>query len=271
MSEPRGRGTWLLVRFLVVAVLACAFVGAVAPAAGAVERRPLRDPGRRLARPRAGDARRAARPARAARRRPRPLQPALGPDRGGRVASRPGRTATPCSRACGARHPRRRRPRRVAALGERGPDAELRARRGVVRRLRARRRHALPLGEAMARSGTSRTRSAGCARRPPRVYVRQLLNPAYARDPRGDPARQGGGRRHGAARFVGRRLAGRLDPRHARAPGRASTPTRTIRTRRAPARRRSPAGAATARRSRWRRSSACSPRSAARSGRSGSG
>ena len=103
------------------------------------------------------------------------------------------------------------------------------------------------------------------------VYVRQILNPAYARHPLGHPARQGGRRRHGAARLGRRRLSGRLDPRDARAPGPASTPTRTTRIRRAPARRRSRAGAATARRSRWRRSSGSSPRSTARSGRSGSG
>ena len=35
MSERRGRGTWPFVRFVLVAVLACALVGAVAPAAGA--------------------------------------------------------------------------------------------------------------------------------------------------------------------------------------------------------------------------------------------
>ena len=35
MSDARGRGTWLLVRILVATVLACALLGAVAPAAGA--------------------------------------------------------------------------------------------------------------------------------------------------------------------------------------------------------------------------------------------
>ena len=75
------------------------------------------------------------------------------------------------------------------------------------------------------------------------VYVRQLLNPAYAAIHAVIPRRQGGGRRHRPARIDRRCLTGRLDPRDAERAAPASTRTRTIRIPRAPARRRSPAGA----------------------------
>ena len=114
-----------------------------------VAERPLRGPGRRVARPRQRHARRAARPPRAARRRRRALQPALGPDR-----ARAGRVRLGGQRRCSGpprpRHPRRRRDRRLARVGERRQGEGLRARRVLVRGLRPRRRLALPLGAAVA-------------------------------------------------------------------------------------------------------------------------
>ena len=137
-------------RFFVVAVLACALVGARCPRGRGLQQRPLRHPGRRLARPRApGTLERAAGPARAPRRRARALQPALGPDRGRRADEPDWEDSDAVLEGLhDARHPRRRRPRRLAALGERGQDAELRTGRG----------HRSPTSRAPPRRAT-----AGCS------------------------------------------------------------------------------------------------------------
>ena len=153
------------------------------------------------------------------------------------------------------RHRRRRRPRRLAALGE----------RRAGRRTSRRARHRSPPSRATAATRYRWVRQWLVWNEPNQarwlrpttaaVYVRQILNPAYAAIHAVNPAREGRGRRHRAARLDRRRLAGRLDPRDAR----RRSASRRLRapsvSRRAPARRRSRAAAATARRSRWRRSS----------------
>ena len=177
---------------------------------------PLRDPGRRLARSRAGDARRPARRARAARRRPRPLQPALERGRGGARASPTGPSPTRCSKGCApagipavvASSARRRGPtaawrrasRRAAPPTWRRSPAPLPTRYGWVR-------------DWLIWNEPNQRRWLRPAS--PALYVARILNPAYAAIHGVNPACPGRRRRHGAARRIGRRLAGGLDPRHA--------------------------------------------------------
>ena len=250
-------------RLLVALALVRRLLGAARPGGRGLERRSLRDPGRRLARARPGHARRAARPARAARRRPRPLQPALGPDRAGRgepdweesdlvleglraAASRPSSasSARRAGRTAAGRRTSRRGAPTFAAFARAARDA-------------------LPLGEQVARSGTSRTRRAGSGRpRPPSTSASSSTPPTRRSTP-SNPRARGRRRRHrarAARPAVSRRSPGsaacarpraRLDA-YAHHPYPSSTPRDAVRRRLH----------ATARRSRWRRSSGCSPRSA---------
>ena len=181
MCRMRGAGEpVLLVRILAATAFACAASRRRRPDGRRLERRPLRDPGRRLARPRARHARRAARPARAARHRPRPLQPALGSDRGG-----------PRRAELGGQ---RRRARGLASAAASRRSSVSSGRRAG--RTGAGHRTSRPGGRAFAafaRDAATRYRwvkqwlvwnEPNQARwlRPttPAVYVRQLLNPAYA-------------------------------------------------------------------------------------------
>ena len=112
-------------------------------------------------------------------------------------------------------------------LGERRQDAELRARRLLVRRLCPRCGHALPLGEAVAdveraEPGALAAPDVAARLRPPDPQ------PRLRGDPRRDPGREGRRRRHRAARLERRRLARQVDPGDAQRREPASTPTRTI-------------------------------------------
>ena len=171
------------------------------PLGGRLERCALRDPGRRLARPRARHARRAARPAREARRRSRPLQPPLGPDRGRSRRVRLGGQRCRARTGCAASG--------IAAVvglvgsprwanGGRTPNFAPGATSfaGFAREAATRYRWVsqwLVWNEPNQARWLRPTTAA--------VYVRQILNPAYRGDSRGQPAREGRRRRHGASRL----------------------------------------------------------------------
>ena len=192
---------------------------------------------------RAGHARRAARPARAARRRHRPLQPALGPRSRPRSRhSRDWSRATPSSTGCA---PAASPPSSALVGAPRwangGRDAELRPARG---RLRGTSPRAAATRYPWVREWliwNEPNQARWLRPTAPALYVRAAPQPGVRRDPRREPERAVGRRRDRAARGQRRRLAGRLDPRHARA-GRASTPTRTTRIPPDRARRRSRGG-----------------------------
>ncbi len=125
-----------------------------------LERRAVRDPGRRVARVRAGNARRTAGDVQAARRAARPLHAPLerhrrAPARGSGVAARPGLRLA--SSRPGPARPAQLRPdtrahtRRHAGLGERRARAQLRAAPTArLSRLRARRSCTLSVGAVLA-------------------------------------------------------------------------------------------------------------------------
>ena len=103
------------------------------------------------------------------------------------------------------------------ALGERRPDAELRARRLLVRRLRPRRGDALPLRAAVA--DVERAQPGALAAPDLAEHLRPPdPQPRLRRDPCRDPGREGRRRRHRAAWLDQRRLARQVDPRHAQRP-----------------------------------------------------
>ena len=216
MCRKRGAGEpGSSCAILVAAVLACALARRRHPDGRRLERRPLRDPGRRLARPRARHARRPARPARSGSASTSSASTCTGIGSRLSAASRPGRTATPCSRAC----ERGASPPSSASSGRRA------GRTGAGRRTS---RPARPAFAAFARDAATRYRwvkqwlvwnepnqarwlrptTAGGLRAP-------APQPRLCRDSRSDSRRQGGGRRHRPACLDRRRLTGQLDPRHA--------------------------------------------------------
>ena len=235
MSERGAGGTWPFDALLFAAVPSCAL------------RR--RSPPPRLGRPaacasgsrttRGSSAARArsttARPARAARRRHRPLQPPLGRSRPDAWRAGTGQTATLVLNGLHARGIAAVvDARRLAALGERRQDAELRAGRGLVRGLRRRGRDALPLGRASGSIWNEPNQTRWLRPTTPSRLRPPLLNPAYdaihAANPR---AKVGGGVT--APRGLGRRrLAGRTGSAACARPAPASTRTRTIRIRQQP-------------------------------------
>ena len=187
----------------------------------------------------AGHARGAARPARGARRRHRSVQPALGSDRG---RARQAGLAGQRSRPDGLHE------RGIAAVvglvgsprWANGGERRRTSRRcGGIRGIRAHGCDALPLGpQWLVWNEPNQVRWL----RPtaPAVYVRQLLNPAYAAIHRVNPGRQGCRRRHRSARpapAVSRPLPGFAGC--AGAPGRLRAPSVSRRRR---ARRRSAGG-----------------------------
>ena len=201
-------------RLLLSTLFACACLGAPGPRGRCLRRRPLRDPGRRLARSRRRHARRAARPARAARRRRRPLQPALGQDRDGARRVRLGGQRRRAQGPARPRDPGRRRHRRHTGLGQRRQDAELRAERQGSRLLRPGGGDAVPLGDAMAALERAEPGALAAADLAGRVREPDP-QPRLRGDPLRDPARPCRRRRHRPARLDRRRLAGAVDPRHA--------------------------------------------------------
>ena len=232
---PGARGTWPQCAFCSQLVtLVRPLRRSSRPGGRRLERRPLRDPGRRLAHPRAR--------ARSTSRLDR-LE-GLGVDlvrfnlHWDQIEAARGKPDWEDSdaRAQGsarARDPRRRRPRRLAALGERRPDARTsRPVRPRSRRSRARPRRATawvkqwlvwnePNQARWLRPTTARRL------RPP------APQPRLRGDSRGEPAasRSAGGVTAPRA-LDWRRLAGRTGSAGCAAPAPASTPTRTIRTRR---------------------------------------
>ena len=127
--------------------------------------RPLRASGRRVARLRAGEARRADRRARPDRRRPRPLHDQLARGREGARQEDVGERGRGARRLARPGDRTRRDALRQSTLGERWPFPELGADLGLdLRGLRLRGRQAVSLGEAAGSSGTSRTSVAGYAR-----------------------------------------------------------------------------------------------------------
>ena len=164
--------------------------------------------------------------ARAARRRSRPLQPALGRRRGETRRARLGRAGHAARRLARAQDRGRRLHRRHAEVGERRPLSDLRAHAGAAD------------FAAFARQAATRYRwvrdwlvwnepnqVALAAPTTPQVYVTRLLNPAYATIHSVDPRARVAGGVTRSARQSRRRLARRLI-RGCVPPARDSTCTR---------------------------------------------
>ena len=229
---------------------------------------PLRAPGRRVARLRAGHARRADRRARPDGRHARPLHAPLAPDRAAREGSTTGSRRDAVLRGLSDHgHRAGRDALGDAALGERRPRspswAPTSGRRSPASR--APRPSAIRSSNWLIWNEPNQRRWL----RPtsPSTYVRKLLNPAYAAIHRATPRREGGRRRDGSARLVPRHLAGRLHPRHGRRAGAPRRVRAQSLSAAAASRRLRPEAATTARRSRWRRSTGSARGPASRSAR----
>ena len=143
--------------------------------------------------------------------------------------------------------------RTAAAADELGADVS----GATLRRLRAPRRRALPVRQALADLERAEPAPLAAADRRRRSTSTRLLNPAYAAIHRVNPSALVAGGVTAPRGGDRRRLARRVDRRHG---GGARAPRR-VRAQPVPAhpapRRRSPAAATTATRSRWRRSTGC--------------